>query len=213
MEITPHVINMESETVLTQYIITNWTLEYKNASNVGAGIQMTLVLKRRILNAILTVYLPTILVLIIVYATNFFKDFFFEAIVTVNLTSLLVLTTLFISVSSSLPQTAYVKMVDLWLIFAQVVPWIEVLLHTLIDWMRTEDEGEEREINHHGRTITVGGKQDTDSKPNVEEVKLMGCHVPPHFHQVKSDPEGSSNMDRPGSRMAFFDMTQVKVIF
>ena len=52
----------------------------------------------------------------------------FKAIVTVNLTSLLVLTTLFISVSSSLPQTAYVKMVDVWLIFAQVVPWIEVLL-------------------------------------------------------------------------------------
>ena len=78
MEITPHIIAMESETVLTQYIITNWTLDYKNASMVSDGIQMTLVLKRRILNAILTVYLPTILVLIIVYATNFFKDFFFE---------------------------------------------------------------------------------------------------------------------------------------
>ena len=78
MEITPHIITMESETVLTQYIITNWTLEYKDTSNVNAGIKMTLVLKRRILNAILTVYLPTILVLIIVYATNFFKDFFFE---------------------------------------------------------------------------------------------------------------------------------------
>ena len=80
MEITPHIIAMESETVLTQYIITNWTLDYKNASMVSDGIQMTLVLKRRILNAILTVYLPTILVLIIVYATNFFKGFFFEAI-------------------------------------------------------------------------------------------------------------------------------------
>ena len=57
---------------------------------------MTMVFKRRLLNAILTVYLPTILVLTIVYATNFFKDFFFEAVVTVNLTSLLVLTTLFI---------------------------------------------------------------------------------------------------------------------
>ena len=113
MEIRPHLITMESETVLTQYLTAN-------ASNVRSGIQMTIVLKRRILNAILTVYLPTILVLIIVYATNFFQDFFFEAIVTVNLTSLLVLTTLFISVSGSLPQTAYVKMVDLWLIFAQV---------------------------------------------------------------------------------------------
>ena len=65
-------------------------------------------------------------VLCIVYATNFFKDFFFEAVVTVNLTSLLVLTTLFISVSGSLPQTAYIKMVDVWLIFAQAVPWVEV---------------------------------------------------------------------------------------
>ena len=95
---------------------------------------MTILLQRRIVNAILTIYLPTLLILCIVYATNFFKDFFFEAsiavklvetisqaIVTVNLTSLLVLTTLFISVSSSLPQTAYVKMVDVWLIFAQVV--------------------------------------------------------------------------------------------
>ena len=177
MQITPNIIAMESETVLTQYLITNWTLTYDNASNVDSGIQMTIVLKRRILNAILTVYLPTVLVLIIVYATNFFKAFFFEvyhltadhhrnhydfhfqAIVSVNLTSLLVLTTLFISVSSSLPQTAYVKMVDVWLIFAQVIPWVEVLLHTLVDWMRTDEEEDEgREINHHGKTITIGGR-------------------------------------------------------
>ena len=84
-----------------------------------------------------------------------------------NLTSLLVLTTLFISVSSSLPQTAYVKMVDVWLIFAQVVPWIEVLLHTLIDWMRTNEE-EEREVNHHGKTITVGGGKQNKDKEMVK---------------------------------------------
>ena len=81
---------------------------------------MVITLRRRILNSILTVYLPTVLVLTIVYATNYFKDFFFETVVSVNLTSLLVLTTLFISVSCSLPQTAFIKM---WLIFAQAVPW------------------------------------------------------------------------------------------
>ena len=78
MELTPHMITMESETALTQYLITNWPLAYNNASNMDAGIQLTVVLKRRILNAILTVYLPTVLVLTIVYGTNFFKDFFFE---------------------------------------------------------------------------------------------------------------------------------------
>ena len=90
------------------------------------GITMTVVLKRRILNELLTTYLPSLLILTIVYATNFFKDFFFEAVVTVNLTSQLVLTTLFISVSSALPKTAYVKMIDIWLIFAQLIPFFEV---------------------------------------------------------------------------------------
>ena len=102
------------------------TLDYINPEDFDEGVQLTIVFRRRILNAILTVYLPTILVLTIVYTTNFFKEFFFEAIVSVNLTSLLVLTTLFISVSGSLPQTAYIKMVDVWLIFAQAVPWVEV---------------------------------------------------------------------------------------
>ena len=116
-------------------------------------------LKRRINNAILTIYLPTILILIIVYATNFFKDFFFEAVVTVNLTSLLVLTTLFISVSQSLPPTAYVKMIDIWLI-----PFVEVLLHSYMDLHRVS---EDREINHHGKTLKVEDEVDTN-KQNVD---------------------------------------------
>ena len=63
------------------------------------------------MNELLTTYLPTLFILAIVYATTFFKPFFFEAVVMVNLTAFLVLTTLFISVSGALPQTAYVKMV------------------------------------------------------------------------------------------------------
>ena len=41
-------------------------------------------------------------------------------------TLILVLTTLFISVSKSLPPTAYVKMIDVWLIFSQLIPFAEV---------------------------------------------------------------------------------------
>ena len=117
MEITPDSILMEGETVLTQYILTYWKLDYVNSSKYNfskvvnykhldillalpeAGVSIMIVLKRRIMNEILTTYLPSVLILIIVYVTNYFKPFFFEAVVTVNLTSLLVLTTLFISVS------------------------------------------------------------------------------------------------------------------
>ena len=69
-----------------------------------------------------------------------FKPADFEAIVTVNLTSLLVLVTLFISVSNSLPRTSYVKLIDVWLIFNLLVPFIDVLLHTIIDIIRNNYE-------------------------------------------------------------------------
>ena len=138
-------------------------------------MHLKITLKRRINNAVLTIYLPTALILIIVYATNFFKDYFFEAVVTVNLTSLLVLTTLFISVSQSLPPTAYVKMVDIWLIFAQLVPFAEVLLHTWMDSLRVS---EDREVNHHGTSVKVGETQNTEEKVfkfNVVNKKVKNC--------------------------------------
>ena len=52
--------------------------------------------KRRLINELLTTYLPSFLLLGICYATTHFKSFYFEAAVTVNLTVMLVSTTLFI---------------------------------------------------------------------------------------------------------------------
>ena len=57
---------------------------------------MEIVFKRRLINELLTTYLPSFLLLLISYATTFFKPFYFEAVVTVNLSILLVTTTLFI---------------------------------------------------------------------------------------------------------------------
>ena len=57
---------------------------------------MEIVFKRRLTNELLTTYLPSLLLLGISYATTYFKPFYFEAALTVNLTGLLVLTTLFI---------------------------------------------------------------------------------------------------------------------
>ena len=57
---------------------------------------MEIVFKRRLTNEILTTYLPSFLLLLMSYATTFFKPIYFEASVTVNLSILLVTTTLFI---------------------------------------------------------------------------------------------------------------------
>ena len=62
----------------------------------SAGLKMEIVFKRRLTNELLTTYLPSFLLLLISYATTFFKPFYFEAAVTVNLTLMLVTTTLFV---------------------------------------------------------------------------------------------------------------------
>ena len=101
--------------------------------------------KRRLVNELLTTYLPSFLLLGICYATTHFKAFYFEAAVTVNLTVMLVTTTLFISVMEKLPPTSYVRLVDIWLINGQLVPFIEVILLTALELQRGATS-----INHHG---------------------------------------------------------------
>ena len=66
------------------------------AGSPSSGLKMEIVFKRRLVNELLTTYLPSFLLLLISYATTFFKPFYFEAAVTVNLTVMLVTTTLFV---------------------------------------------------------------------------------------------------------------------
>ena len=87
---------------------------------------MIIALKRKILSEMLTTFLPSFLLLMITFATTFFKPVYFEAALTVNLTNMLVMTTIFISVMERLPTTSYLKMIDFWLIFCQLVPFTEV---------------------------------------------------------------------------------------
>ena len=49
---------------------------------------------------------------------------------------MLVLTGMLISVVESLPETAYIKMVEIWLIFNLLLPFTDVLLHTTTDYLR-----------------------------------------------------------------------------
>ena len=79
-------------------IFSNWSFIHA-ALFIGVpsnGLKMEIVFKRRLTNELLTTYLPSFLLLLMSYATTFFKPFYFEAAVTVNLSILLVTTTLFI---------------------------------------------------------------------------------------------------------------------
>ena len=115
---------------LVMFTITDLKLE-----NSKDQVHMMISLKRKIQTEILTTYLPTLLLLITTYATTFFKSEYFEASVTVNLTIMLVMTTIFTSKIEELPPTSDTKMIDIWLIICQLVSFSQVVLLTAIEYL------------------------------------------------------------------------------
>ena len=174
---------MKEKTTLTMYVITKWTLEYRNQEHPEEGIQMKLVLKRRIINELLTSYLPSVLLIFISYSTTFFRPFYFEASVTVNLTTMLVMTTIFIAVMDKLPSTAYIKMIDIWLIFGQLIPFARVVITTLMEQLR---EGQmDRLVNHHGTAM----KMERGNSPALDVAILPGTNAElKKRHQLRLAP-------------------------
>ena len=70
---------------------------------------------------------------IINQATNYFVgDEFFGDVIAVNITCMMVLSSIYIAVSASLPATSYIKYVEIWLLFSLIYPFLVVLINTFI---------------------------------------------------------------------------------
>ena len=153
----PHNLELEQSLDMTLFEITNYALV--NASYPKTGIKMTITVQRKIMSEMMTTYFPSLLLMMITYATTFFKPFFFEAALSVNLTTMLVMTTIFISKMDGLPPTSAIKMIDIWLIMCQLVPFCEVVLLTAIEYNSSGEQGTNGEktktINHHGEMRVV----------------------------------------------------------
>ena len=136
VSLSPGDIFLDQSRELTQFSICDFALE--NATNPKSGLQMRIRLRRKIMSEMMTTYFPTILLLMITFATTFFKPFFFEAALSVNLTTMLVMTTIFISKMEGLPPTSATKMIDYWLILCQLVPFVQVVLLTAMEYLRED---------------------------------------------------------------------------
>ena len=129
-------------------------IEFVNVTQPKNGTEMRITFRRKIMSEIMTTFFPSLLLMMITFATTFFKPYFFEAALTVNLTTMLVMTTIFISKMEKLPPTSDVKMIDIWLIFCQLVPFAEVVLATALEYLRDDDSldpmSESRTIRNSG---------------------------------------------------------------
>ena len=65
--------------------------------------------------------------------TLYFKDEHFKTSVPLAITAMLVMYTLNNSISSNLPLTSYIKLMDIWLLFGLILPFFIVILLVIIE--------------------------------------------------------------------------------
>ena len=145
-----------------------FTITEHHLVNTMYGVSMEIKFKRKIMSEMMTTYLPSVLLMLITFATTFFKPFFFEAALSVNLTTMLVMTTIFMSKMESLPPTSDIKMIDIRLIFCQLVPFAQVVLLTAMEYLR-ESEQEKKKKEKQGkrkrkREKKIKGKEREEEK-------------------------------------------------
>ena len=136
---------MESDKEVFLFTVKDLTLVQKDMTDWSKGLKMEVVLERSIQAELTMTYLPSLGLLIVTYITIKFKREYFEGVVGVNLTLMLLLFTIFTSKIAELPPTSYIKMIDIWLILCMLVPFIEVVLITIIEHYKEENDEDKHE--------------------------------------------------------------------
>ena len=139
----PSELTMIQPKDMTLFTITDSVLV--NATYPKKGIAMKITMKRKVMSELMTTYFPSLLLMMITFATTLFKPFFFEAALSVNLTTMLMMTTIFMSKMEGLPPTSTTKMIDVWLILCQLVPFIQVILLTVMEYLREDNQELEKD--------------------------------------------------------------------
>ena len=140
---------------------------------------MVVVMKRKITSEMMTTYFPSLLLTAITFATTFFKPFFFEAALSVNLTTMLVMTTIFISKMEGLPPTSDTKMIDYWLILCQLVPFAEVVLLTAMEYIREEEESTKAEDTKETMRVISMDVDECEEKEAASECPVVEAWTGP----------------------------------
>ena len=185
----PDKLWLEQEKDMTLFQITNHRLIFTNSSNPKQGMRMIVVMKRKIMSEIMTTYFPSILLTLITFATTFFKRIYFEASLSVNLTTMLVMTTIFMSKMEGLPPTSDIKMIDIWLILCQLVPFAQVVLVTTMEYIR-DDEPREKYVKRTGADPSITRVEEIGpGQGGKDESKPQEACVPMNEERDQTDLE------------------------
>ena len=134
-ELQPRLID-KGPVAFGRYLVDIWTIESEVDDSVGKILAIRLFLYRDLGSIFMVTYLPTILMNLVNQATNYIrmtsKDDKYSLIYTINITCMMVLASVYLSVSSSLPSTANIKPVEVWLLFNLAFPLLVIMVNVLL---------------------------------------------------------------------------------
>ena len=76
-DILPGIVEFSGKKELTQYFVKTFKMTKEKIQGKEAVV-ISITLGRRLLGTFLTIFFPTVLLNVIGYSTNYFKEFFFE---------------------------------------------------------------------------------------------------------------------------------------
>ena len=102
-------------------------------SNEDNEIEVSMMFKIDLMSIFMVTYLPTILMNMINQATNYITgNDKYSLIYTINITCMMVLTSIYLSVSASLPNTSDIKPIEVWLLFNLAFPFVNILINVIL---------------------------------------------------------------------------------
>ncbi|XP_071547708.1 glutamate-gated chloride channel subunit beta-like [Panulirus ornatus] len=123
---------------LPMYLIGDFYAQDRSNTNRESLLEVGYTLTRRYTFIVLSVFMPSTMLLTIGYATLYVKIQLLQVRLVVSLTTLLVLYTFFNQTSSSLPKTAYVKMIDVWFFFCTILLFAIIVVHVMVEHLESE---------------------------------------------------------------------------
>jgi hypothetical protein len=114
-------------------------LDYNTSLPASDKITVQVQMDRMYIHYLATTFLPTFCLIAIAELTLFIDITHFEATIMVALTSMLVMYTLYQSISTTLPQTGYFKMIDIWLLVGLTLPFFIIIVLIVVDSYRLND--------------------------------------------------------------------------
>ena len=131
----PDQLTIKSLTKVGHYEIEKWSIEKWSIENCDKcnEIKVSMLFKIDLMSIFMVTYLPAILMNMINQATNYItSNNKYDILFTVNITCMMVLASIYLSVSASLPNTYGIKPVEIFLLFNLAYPFLVILVNIFL---------------------------------------------------------------------------------